>query len=145
MFKQPVLVGDLDSISAHGKMWAYAHEVEIDEYPVDKDATDTDIALHRAAGTAATDLIVLGGCAGLTGPSEEAKTTGPAAIARDPLAARHRQQAPALAPALGLAALGGDPARVTIAGESAGSIAVRRATVWPASKRMVWRPPPSGG
>ncbi|HTI54916.1 MAG TPA: LysM peptidoglycan-binding domain-containing protein [Verrucomicrobiae bacterium] len=40
--------------------------------------------------------LALGGCAGLTGPSEESKPTGPAAIARDPLAARHRQQAEAL-------------------------------------------------
>jgi tetratricopeptide (TPR) repeat protein len=40
--------------------------------------------------------LVLGGCAGLPGPSDESKTTGPAAIARDPLAARHRQQAEAL-------------------------------------------------
>jgi tetratricopeptide (TPR) repeat protein len=40
--------------------------------------------------------LVLGGCAGLTGPSEESKPTGPAATARDPLAARHRQQAEAL-------------------------------------------------
>ena len=40
--------------------------------------------------------LVLGGCAGLTGPSDESKTTGPAAAARDPLAARHRQQAEAL-------------------------------------------------
>jgi len=40
--------------------------------------------------------LVLGGCAGLTGPSEAPKTTGPTPIARDPLAARHRQQAEAL-------------------------------------------------
>jgi tetratricopeptide (TPR) repeat protein len=40
--------------------------------------------------------VVLGGCAGLTGPAEESKTTGPTAAARDPLAARHRQQAEAL-------------------------------------------------
>ena len=40
--------------------------------------------------------VVLGGCAGLTGPAEESKTTGPAAAVRDPLAARHRQQAEAL-------------------------------------------------
>ena len=40
--------------------------------------------------------LVLGGCAGLTGPSEAPKATGPTPIARDPLAARHRQQAEAL-------------------------------------------------
>lgn len=55
-----VLVGDLDSISAHGKMWAYAHELEIDQHPVDKSATDTELALLRAAATEATDLVVLG-------------------------------------------------------------------------------------
>src|ERR1043165_10182570 len=46
-----ILVGDLDSISAHGKMWAYAHELDIDEHDVDKDATDTELALARAAST----------------------------------------------------------------------------------------------
>jgi len=55
-----VLIGDLDSISAHGKMWAYAHELEIDQHAVDKDATDTELALARAATTDATDLLVLG-------------------------------------------------------------------------------------
>jgi len=56
-----VLLGDLDSISAHGKMWAYAHEVEIDQHPIDKDATDTELALVRAASIDATTLLVLGG------------------------------------------------------------------------------------
>ena len=55
-----VLVGDLDSISAHGKMWAYAHELEIDQHPVDKASTDTELALVRAAATEATDLLVFG-------------------------------------------------------------------------------------
>ena len=55
-----LLLGDLDSISAHGKMWAYAHELEIEQYPVDKDATDTELALRRAASIAASDLLVLG-------------------------------------------------------------------------------------
>ncbi len=54
------LVGDLDSISAHGKMWAYAHELEIDEYPADKDATDTELALARAALVEGADLLVVG-------------------------------------------------------------------------------------
>jgi thiamine pyrophosphokinase len=58
--KPTVLLGDLDSISAHGKMWAYAHELEIEQYPVDKDATDTDLALRRAASIEASDLLVLG-------------------------------------------------------------------------------------
>src|SRR6202008_1981123 len=40
--------------------------------------------------------VMLGGCAGLTGPAEESKTPGTAAAGRDPLAARHRQQAEAL-------------------------------------------------
>src|SRR3954462_12188163 len=56
-----VLIGDLDSISAHGKMWAYAHELEIDEYPLDKDSTDTELALLRASQTDADSLLVFGG------------------------------------------------------------------------------------
>jgi thiamine pyrophosphokinase len=55
-----VLVGDLDSISAHGKMWAYAHELEIDQHPADKDSTDTELALARAAASGATELLVFG-------------------------------------------------------------------------------------
>ena len=55
-----ILVGDLDSISAHGKMWAYAHELEIDQHPVDKASTDTELALVRAAETEATDLLIFG-------------------------------------------------------------------------------------
>ena len=55
-----VLVGDLDSISAHGKMWAYAHELEIDQHPVDKASTDTELAFMRAAPVDATDLLVFG-------------------------------------------------------------------------------------
>ena len=55
-----VLVGDLDSISAHGKMWAYAHELEIDQHPVDKGSTDTELALIRAAATEADTLLVFG-------------------------------------------------------------------------------------
>ena len=55
-----VLVGDLDSISAHGKMWAYAHELEIDQHPVDKASTDTELALARAAAAGATELMVFG-------------------------------------------------------------------------------------
>jgi thiamine pyrophosphokinase len=57
-----VLVGDLDSISAGGRMWAYAHDVEIHEFPADKDVTDTGLALSVAAAVeGATDLLLLGG------------------------------------------------------------------------------------
>jgi thiamine pyrophosphokinase len=62
-----VLVGDLDSLSAAGRMWAYAHDVRIDEFPADKDATDTELALAEAAAVAsaasdtAAHLLVLGG------------------------------------------------------------------------------------
>src|SRR6476646_2577795 len=55
-----ILVGDLDSITAHGKMWAYAHELEIDQHPLDKASTDTELALARAVQTEATDLLVFG-------------------------------------------------------------------------------------
>jgi thiamine pyrophosphokinase len=55
-----ILIGDLDSISAHGKMWAYAHELDIDQHPVDKDSTDTELALARASGIEAADLLVFG-------------------------------------------------------------------------------------
>lgn len=43
-----VLVGDLDSISAAGRMWAYEHAAEIEEHQPDKDLTDTELAIARA-------------------------------------------------------------------------------------------------
>ena len=57
-----MLVGDLDSISASGRMWAYAHELLIDEHPEAKDETDTELALAAAAAMAdAQHLLLLGG------------------------------------------------------------------------------------
>lgn len=56
------LVGDLDSISAAGRMWAYANGVTIVEVPADKDQTDTELALAAAVAVpGATGLLVLGG------------------------------------------------------------------------------------
>ena len=53
--------------------------------------------LRRRLLVAAALSLALGGCAGMAaGPADEAKGAGPAQIARDPLAARHRQQAEAL-------------------------------------------------
>jgi len=52
---------------------------------------------RRRLLVAAALSLALGGCAGMAaGPADEAKGAGPAQIARDPLAARHRQQAEAL-------------------------------------------------
>jgi thiamine pyrophosphokinase len=60
-----VLVGDLDSISAAGQMWAYANEVEIERFPAEKDATDTELALATAAARSDNgDVLVLGGVDG---------------------------------------------------------------------------------
>lgn len=57
-----VLVGDLDSISAAGRMWAYEHGVRIDEHPADKDLTDTELALQTARAVPDVgNLVVLGG------------------------------------------------------------------------------------
>jgi thiamine pyrophosphokinase len=57
-----ILVGDMDSISASGRMWAYAHGVAIDESPTEKDLTDTELALATALEVdGITDLTLLGG------------------------------------------------------------------------------------
>lgn len=55
------LVGDLDSVSASARMWAYAHGVAIDEHPTDKDSTDTELALAEAATTGTDGLLLVGG------------------------------------------------------------------------------------
>ena len=57
-----LLVGDLDSISAGGRMWAYAHGVDIREVSPDKDQTDTELALACALEVPGVqELTVLGG------------------------------------------------------------------------------------
>jgi thiamine pyrophosphokinase len=57
-----VLVGDLDSISAAGQMWAYANEVDIQQFPTDKDLTDTELALAVATERAGDGhVLLLGG------------------------------------------------------------------------------------
>ena len=57
-----VLVGDLDSITAAGRMWAYEHGVHIEQHDPDKDCTDTELALRTALAVPdAGNLIVLGG------------------------------------------------------------------------------------
>jgi thiamine pyrophosphokinase len=55
-----VLVGDLDSISAAGLAWATEH-AELVRHPVDKDATDTELALAYAAGLGPARIVLLAG------------------------------------------------------------------------------------
>jgi thiamine pyrophosphokinase len=60
-----VLVGDLDSISAAGRMWAYEHAAEIEEHEPDKDSTDTELAIARALQVLEiSDLLLLSGSVG---------------------------------------------------------------------------------
>lgn len=59
-----VLVGDLDSITAAGRMWAYEHAAEIEEHAPDKDLTDTELAIARALQVPNVhDLLLLRGSA----------------------------------------------------------------------------------
>ncbi len=43
------VIGDLDSLSAAGLAWARDHDVTVIEHPVDKDATDFELAMDYAA------------------------------------------------------------------------------------------------
>ena len=61
-FVPDVLVGDLDSISAAGRMWAYEHAAEIEAHEPDKDLTDTELAIARALQVPdVNDLLLLCG------------------------------------------------------------------------------------
>jgi thiamine pyrophosphokinase len=56
-----VLVGDMDSISAQHLAEAVALGVTIERYPMDKDATDLEIAIDTAITRGATRIMVYGG------------------------------------------------------------------------------------
>ena len=57
-----LLVGDLDSISDAGRDWAVANALPVQQYPADKDATDTELALAAALEVPGVQrLLVLGG------------------------------------------------------------------------------------
>jgi thiamine pyrophosphokinase len=56
-----LLVGDLDSISESGLAWAQHHGVDIERHPVDKDLTDTELALEVAARYGTEGVLVMGG------------------------------------------------------------------------------------
>jgi thiamine pyrophosphokinase len=55
-----VLVGDLDSISALGLAWASEH-TELVRHPVDKAATDTELAIAHAATYAPERILLVAG------------------------------------------------------------------------------------
>lgn len=55
-----VLVGDLDSVSAIGLAWASEH-IEVVPHPVDKAATDTELAVAHAAGYGPSRIILVAG------------------------------------------------------------------------------------
>jgi thiamine pyrophosphokinase len=55
-----VLVGDLDSISALGLAWASEH-TEVVRHPVDKAATDTELAIAHAASYSPGRILLVAG------------------------------------------------------------------------------------
>ncbi len=55
-----VLVGDLDSVSAIGLAWATEH-IEIVRHPVDKPATDTELAIAHAATYQPRRILLIAG------------------------------------------------------------------------------------
>jgi thiamine pyrophosphokinase len=55
-----VLVGDLDSISARGLAWASEH-AEVVRHPIDKAATDTELAIAHAATYAPRRILLVAG------------------------------------------------------------------------------------
>lgn len=55
-----VLVGDLDSVSADALAWAHANAA-VDTHPVDKAATDTELAIARALTVNPSRLILMAG------------------------------------------------------------------------------------
>jgi thiamine pyrophosphokinase len=54
------LIGDLDSVSAEGLGWAQQHAT-IQRHPIDKDATDTELAVAFAAGMNPARVVMVAG------------------------------------------------------------------------------------
>jgi thiamine pyrophosphokinase len=63
-FQIDLLVGDLDSISSKGRQEATTHGTRIERHPIDKDATDMELALEAARRQGARHVIVIGGHGG---------------------------------------------------------------------------------
>jgi thiamine pyrophosphokinase len=56
-----LVVGDLDSVSAHGVAWARGRNIPFEVYPADKDLTDTQIALGAAWSRQLLHVLLIGG------------------------------------------------------------------------------------
>lgn len=56
-----ILVGDLDSVSAAGLAWCAAHHVDVVRFPVDKAATDTELAVAHAVTMRPGRLLLVAG------------------------------------------------------------------------------------
>ena len=54
------LIGDLDSMSEEGLAWATQHAT-IERHPIDKDATDTELAVAFAAGMNPARVVLVAG------------------------------------------------------------------------------------
>ena len=54
------LIGDLDSVSEEGLAWA-KHHATIQRHPIDKDATDTELAVAFAAGMNPSRVVMVAG------------------------------------------------------------------------------------
>ena len=61
--KPDLLIGDLDSISTSGLQWAYQQEIEVKEFPSDKDKSDFELALDYAKGVS-NRLLAIGSDSG---------------------------------------------------------------------------------
>lgn len=58
------LLGDFDSATPDSVDWAAKKKIPLEKYPVDKDFTDTQLALHRAAKIFGEHVAILTGCFG---------------------------------------------------------------------------------
>lgn len=58
------LIGDFDSASRESVAWARANKIPVERHPADKDLTDTQLALKRAAELFGEHVAILTGCFG---------------------------------------------------------------------------------
>ena len=58
------LIGDFDSANQSAVEWARAENVPVEQYPADKDLTDTQLALSRAADIFGEHVALMTGCFG---------------------------------------------------------------------------------